>query len=201
MRDLDDAAHVARLPVARQNSGPGALIPRDPTNLLGRGGAFHAVQSNVSLVRSQVISGSHRPSHERTAAGTLNEPQIREIWRARERRAKWPAHTAKCHLAYIGRDCGKCTVRRNGAHSGLLAIIGRLTRNQGRKASVGRNWPTGTPFQLRSGGRTNPASSALSASLLRSRSSVAAIITSAARPAPSSHFTAMPMPSSGSAAQ
>ena len=69
------------------------------------------------------------------------------------------------------------------------------------KPSVGRKPPTGIPFQLRSAGRTNGSSAALSASLLRSRSSVAAIITSAARPAPSSHFTAMPMPCSGSAAQ
>ena len=43
-------------------------------------------------------------------------------------------------------------------------------------------------------GRTKRASAARSASRLRKRASVAAIMTSAARPAPSSHLTAMPRP-------
>ena len=68
-------------------------------------------------------------------------------------------------------------------------------------ARVGRIAPTAMPFQLRSVGRTNGSSAARSASCGRKRASVAAIITSAARPAPSSHFTAMPSPCSGSAAQ
>src|SRR5262249_17950429 len=57
------------------------------------------------------------------------------------------------------------------------------------------------PFQFRIGARVKRGRVAWWSGAFNKRERVAAIITSAARPAPSSHLTAIPKPDSGSAAQ
>src|SRR5205085_6597582 len=69
-------------------------------------------------------------------------------------------------------------------------------------SSAGPSAPTVMPFQLRRLGRKKRSNPARSLSLnAQKRTISAAIATSAARVAPSSHFTAMPSPSPGNAAQ
>ena len=71
------------------------------------------------------------------------------------------------------------------AHCGEAAAIASLTRSD----------PTSIPFQLRNVGRANLASTACSASLRRTNRAIrAAMMDSAARPAPSAHLIAIPNP-------
>ena len=82
------------------------------------------------------------------------------------------------------------------------ALGSPLRGDEGMPVFPALNPPTSIPFQLRSAGRRKRSNARRSSSDIgRNRAMIAAIATSAARVAPSSHLSAMPRPCSGSAPQ
>jgi len=89
---------------------------------------------------------------------------------------------------------GRCSEQQYPAGQ-TCPILGYCVGPLALNVSVGRSAPIGNPFQLCNVGRRDRSTAARSPPDISTKQIImAAMITSAARPAPSSHFTASPRP-------